>query len=912
MAKIYRLWGHIRGKQVTEIISATIPPEIAGVCKKVSSDMVALLIASKIEDAHRDSQALGGIVIDLMKCYNTVPRGALLKILVKLGVPPNVCNAFRAMMKQMCRFFEVAQCCSLPQTTTTGIIEGCGFAIPSMLALRILAHAAVVEYAANAQCAFFADNWSVCASSFEDLQKSLLALEETTNTLRMKIAPKKSWSWATTVRLRKQCAQLQVESCPIPLVQSAHDLGMQQNYSKKKSKKTIKAKIQKAKSKLGIIKKTKIPRGMKERVAASAGHACVSYAGVFQQLTPQEYHTIRSDTAQAIQCAGSGANSYLACNARNPSLDPEFKLLFLRFQLWKRFSKIFPGKAALLHEKCQKIQNCPAMLKMPGPLSAFVHAVTMIGCKFNETPGVMHIANRECRWMDVSSKVLKALLQSAWIQHVAISRIKRKHFNISSFDWEGNQKAVGKMTYHQKALVAIYQTGRHITNDALSKFLHGVDSCCTLCGAQDSREHRLFHCEALNDIRPNQQTMLRVRKTWKEANWYFGLTPAIPDPSQVIGSVTNQKLVLEKPEKNTVLHTVFTDGSAFFGDIPALTLAAGAVIEVSATDNIIHSLHSGIVPGCEQHSFAGELFAVLLALNKYFHVHVYTDCQAVVDLVDSELRGKITKPELHGCRDIWRLVKKHLDEKEDRHITITKVKAHAQLCDTMSDTEKWKIWANAKADATAKNEIQIKNKKVFQILEKMHKQTLQQRQDSVEILSFVAAASQRCLRKQTAMHKERQKQVVVDFNQPGLEEPLQTKTLQFEFSFLQHQAYPWGPVYLWRILYWARKLQWDVHEIETGADISFLELFIDFVLTTGTCTPVNIFTKAQRDRFTAPCYVLQVLQVRADCQAVTLGSQTQVWTKSLCWLMQHSPIKNFLCKYEKNHGQLTFWVAPRL
>lgn len=219
--------------------------------------MVALLIASKIEDAHRDSQALGGIVIDLMKCHNTVPRGALLKILVKLGVPPNVCNAFRAMMKQMCRFFEVAQCCSLPQTTTTGIIEGCGFAIPSMLALSILAHAAVVEYAANAQCAFFADNWSVCASSFEDLQKSLLALEETTNTLRMKIAPKKSWSWVTTVRLRKQCAQLQVESCPIPLVQSAHDLGMQQNYSKKKSKKRSKPKSRKQKANLGLLKKQK-------------------------------------------------------------------------------------------------------------------------------------------------------------------------------------------------------------------------------------------------------------------------------------------------------------------------------------------------------------------------------------------------------------------------------------------------------------------------------------------------------------------------------------------------------------------------------------------------------------------------------------------------------------------------------
>ena len=73
------------------------------------------------------------------------------------------------------------------------------------------------------------------------------------------------------------------------------------------------------------------------------------------------------------------------------------------------------------------------------------------------------------------------------------------------------------------------------------------------------------------------------------------------------------------------------------------------------------------------------------------------------------------------------------------------------------------------------------------------------------------------------------------------------------------------------------------------------------MLTTGTCTPVNIFTKAQRDRFTAPCYVLQDLQVRADCQAATLGSQTQVWTKSLCWLMQHSPMFFFPVQVRKKN-----------
>ena len=180
MSKIYRLWGHIRGKQVTAFISANIPPEIAGECRRVSSDLVALLIASKIEDAHRESKPLGGIVIDLMKCYNTVPRGALLRTLQRLGVPHHILNAFQAMMRQMTRFFEVAQCCSDPQFTTTGIIEGCGFAIPSMLAISIIAYVAVTEASPDAQCAFFADNWSVCASSLDSLQSSLAALHDVT------------------------------------------------------------------------------------------------------------------------------------------------------------------------------------------------------------------------------------------------------------------------------------------------------------------------------------------------------------------------------------------------------------------------------------------------------------------------------------------------------------------------------------------------------------------------------------------------------------------------------------------------------------------------------------------------------------------------------------------------------------
>ena len=902
MSKIYRLWGHIRGKQVTAFISANIPPEIAGVCRRVSSDLVALLIASKIEDAHRESKPLCGIVIDLMKCYNTVPRGALLRTLQRLGVPHHILNAFQAMMRQMTRFFEVAQCCSDPQLTTTGIIEGCGFAIPSMLAISIIAYVAVTEASPDAQCAFFADNWSVCASSLDSLQSSLAALHDVTHKLRMKIAPKKSWSWATTTTLRRQCETLQIESCRIPLVHSAHDLGMQQNYTKKQAKKTIKAKVRKAKEKLQVIKKSKIPRGMKARIAASSGQACVMYAGSFQQLAPQDYHTLRANTAKSMQCAGSGANSYLACNACDPCLDPEFKLLFLRFQMWKRFQKIFPQHAESLHQKCKDVQDCPAKLKMPGPVSALVSAAIQIGCRFGDRPGDLCVANRTCQWMLVSTKTLKNLLQNAWVNHVATKRIQRKHFDVHLFDWIGNGKCCADLSHHHRCLMSIYQTGRHITNDALSKFLPGVENKCVLCGKPDSREHRAFHCVKLCDIRPKQCVMQRIRRTWKEASWHFGLVPHIPDASAVLESVTCHCVPFQLPSSNDDDRFVFTDGSAFFNDIPNLSIAAAACVEVDPNTCICLGVQADVVPGCEQHSFAGELFAILLALNRFYHVHLYSDCETAVCLIENELRNCQINHDLQGCLHLWEPIKRHLCGSRDRRITITKVKAHVLLRDNMNQREQWLAWGNSLADRTAKEVITIRHKAVYTALEKMRCTVVQQRSGASEFFRFVATASERCINASTAMQKNRQRLVTFDKCQPGLVEPQHGITTSIEFSVRQFLAFPWGPVFLWCIVFWARQLVWPSIQFPSLPDISLLELYVDFMCTTGSKVPKNIFTKAQRDKYTAPNFILEDLELRADAAATTLGAQMQTWSKCIAWLVTFAPGLFPTCLTHKSHS----------
>eukprot|EP00435_Cladocopium_sp_Y103_P032992 s199_g8.t1 len=350
-----------------------------------------------------------------------------------------------------------------------------------------------------------------------------------------------------------------------------------------------------------------------------------------------------------------------------------------------------------------------------------------------------------------------------------------------------------------------------------------------------------------------------------------------------------RKVQCEIPANDGRDHQVFTDGSAFFNDIPSLSIAAGAYVEVGYPKQEILSHKSHIVPGCEQHSFAGELFAVLLALNSFFHLHIYSDCQTVVDLLEDEIHGRPRRHDLSGCRKIWHAISEHIRSDFSRRIEITKVKAHVTAMYSMDTFEKWTAWCNNAVDRTAKATVTDHNRGVFLKLEALHKKASQQRRDAREFFAFVSNASERCIKASGEWQKSRQRQVTLNIDIPELAEPTQTQSMRISVTHEQYKAFPWGPVFLWRIVQWANQLKWPVNPDNTSTDISLLELYVDYLITTGTRALRNVFTKAQRDKYTAPCYILDDLSDRADVQATTLGYQSQVWSKCLSWLHKHSP-----------------------
>lgn len=152
------------------------------------------------------------------------------------------------------------------------------------------------------------------------------------------------------------------------------------------------------------------------------------------------------------------------------------------------------------------------------------------------------------------------------------------------------------------------------------------DEFCALCGEADSKEHRVFHCPHLSDLRDQHSSLFAQLPQCSQAFWNFGICS-----SEWAGWLLKMDLPSDLPEVVLPDHggsvNVFTDGSAFLQDCPQFTIAAGAAISVVGAD--YHVVDAQIWPGADHSSYRGEVWAISLALQRVWAPRFFTDCSAV-------------------------------------------------------------------------------------------------------------------------------------------------------------------------------------------------------------------------------------------------------------------------------------------
>eukprot|EP00438_Fugacium_kawagutii_P019036 Skav208703 [mRNA] locus=scaffold42:434516:439452:- [translate_table: standard] len=878
-SRLYRTWAKYRSMQVFRHFHDMLPPEVAGTAAGVSADMLAAIVANEVEDSFIDGLHRVGLTVDLVKCYNMVPRLPVIAALGKLGVPRQYLTAVWDMFQQLDRIIEISGEMGNPVKSTTGIPEGCCFSIVSMLGLTAWASQFLQAHHEEVEVLAYADNWGFLTDCIERLQALLQSLQNFVTMLQMRVAPDKSWVWATHACDRRKLRHVHLQGVPVPVKLFTTDLGCDITYCKRVNKKQMRKRLGKAKRVLQKVAKRKMPKRYKLRMSNQLASSITGYGSELTYITQAEFRALRSQCCQANGRSRGGVNPYLAMNVPGDACDPELSLLVRKCRFWRRFLKAFPYRREQFFQKLTGFQDG----KHSGPASVFKKTLADHGWQCLPGGTVQHTTGWQFNWYYSSKSFVTKMLTKAWHAKLCQTVQSRKHFDACNVDTAAFQHALRSLPADMKTDAINYTIGKHVTNDALGHYVSVGDFQCPLCGCADSRSHRIFECVPLQAIRERYQPVLTWLHDQPESVLHFGILPwdttwldfscceYVPMPA------------VQRPLDNDAggFCHVFTDGSASFTDCFSTCVAAGAWI--LADGYMILQRGGSVLVGSDHSAYRGEVWALVQALQSFCKLVIYTDCAAAMSVFAAlvSARESGAQPSFGDHEDLWGIVWELLLTRPRGYVQICKVKAHQDLTSISDPNEHWKATMNQHADTYAK-ELVKKFCAGYTRKLQMHCKQMTTNRTMLKIFFHMWGemnAKAMTLVKQTRPSRQGEMPTFV-----MQVDPQQLTPLQCDVDMVAVKGCLYGDKFLMRVIQYFSGLEWDFTQQQS---VSLLELYADFTLTTKTLAPV-LLTRASLGLPAGPkVYRLKDCNVVADMTFNDLQSQSRVWQRAIKWLLQH-------------------------
>eukprot|EP00438_Fugacium_kawagutii_P007075 Skav214266 [mRNA] locus=scaffold642:431:4159:- [translate_table: standard] len=694
-SRLYRTWARYRALQVINILAHRLPPSVAGSMAGVSADLMAAALLDRIETAHICDAPVLGCTVDLVKCYNMVPRQPILLAMAEMGIPIPYLTALESMFVNLQRVLEISGQIGDPQRSTTGIPEGCCFSIVAMMTLSVWIHMWLQQGPYDIDFAAYADNWTLMTTTPEGLHWGIHRVLQLVECLAMRVATDKSWAWASHAKFRKILRQIM----PFPVCLVATELGCGASYCRKTTKTVAKKRIAKVKRVMSRLKGKKIPRPFQIKMSNQLSSGVLGYGSEVTYFTHSEFKGIRAACCKAVGRAWSGCNPHLSMYATGDTRDPELALLIRKCFFWRRFLRSFHGRMADFAFKLQQEHG----KQSGGPVGIFVRTLHDNGWSINEEGHLVHDRGWILDWLQVSKGHLVRMMTLAW--NVKVCRIvsNRKHFDMECMDVVLGKKCHRIQTAHKTHAVS-WAIGRHVTNDALVHYAHGTTTDrCPLCNNKDGRLHRVLECPHLSGIRQQHAETIRWLQTQDETTAYFGLLSLDLTLADTLLSnwTPIPRLQLQGPAEAPSV-VVFTDGSALHTTMFFTTCAAGAFIVVEG-DRVLEE-HAEPLPGQEQTSYRGEIWGIILALTKHVRLNLHSDCAAMLNVLQQLIvaRRSHSKPGYSDHVDLWSIVWDLLQSRPPDAVEWTKVKAHTHWQHQSCPVLRWQGKMNEHVDSIAK------------------------------------------------------------------------------------------------------------------------------------------------------------------------------------------------------------------
>lgn len=115
---------------------ASLVPAQVGVAARLSADCLAAFVCDVIDEGFSIRRVHCGLVVDLKKCFNMIPRRPMAVFMEKLQIPREYIRAQQSMLQQLARYIEIWGQTGQPIGSCCGFPEGCAFSVVIWLLSR--------------------------------------------------------------------------------------------------------------------------------------------------------------------------------------------------------------------------------------------------------------------------------------------------------------------------------------------------------------------------------------------------------------------------------------------------------------------------------------------------------------------------------------------------------------------------------------------------------------------------------------------------------------------------------------------------------------------------------------------------------------------------------------------------------
>ncbi len=697
MSVIHRSWSALRSRSLLQQLRRHVGDGVIGFMPTREAGEIWHYVQALLECAFQLEINLTGVVSDVRKAFESIPRSCFFAVAPLLGFPRSLLSAWSRFLSEFDRHFLLQDHFGPAIGSNWGLPEGCGLSVVAMTVIDWCWDVYQSVFAPATVPLSYVDNYEVLAHSIGELLTGFATLETFMELWTLELDGSKTYFWSTSTSDRGALRSLGKTVC----LQHA-DLGGAMTYSRRTGMGSQRARLDSLLPMWSRLKRSFAPLPIKCLLLRQAFWSKAFHAIGITLFPFQQIGALRTQAVSALGFGHAGANPglRLALLCGNMQTDPGFfqaiRVLddFRRFalknprvvDLWKRFFASFEGRL------------------WSGPFSKLFEIFEQIGWSIKELPWILD--HDFCLWnlLDMPQSLLHSLLEDAWLQRLAFEVSHRRDYaGLVGLSWPASGHE-SRLTLQDVASVNSIREGAFYVGSQQGKFDLKKGRLCPFCQQLDTVKHRCADCPALASARTRHNPIL---SKWDQLP--VALTEHLL-PSRNPHYIRRKRALLALPDMVSCFSPqvtyaggwvdFFTDGSCWDPTCPQLSLAAWSL--VSATHGVVASM--GPVTGLLQNINRAELTAALSAIiwvNEYqAKCTIWTDSS----YVGAGLAGLIQDPFSGGFdsnEDLWQQIVDLLQCVPQGSLRVQHVNSHRQACDSNDPLDDWLIFWNAVADKNA-------------------------------------------------------------------------------------------------------------------------------------------------------------------------------------------------------------------